>query len=77
MNSFIGTRANSKRRSPARTEAAAPDYDSAYYETAITMLFLPWLVKEIPDGKWQTLQNKLGCLIRELLSKKGCEKKGV
>jgi hypothetical protein len=69
VNCYTGTRVNSRRYEPA-TQAVPDSLDRAYYEGIITRLFIPWIVKDIPENKWQTLQEKLGRVIYELSLKK-------
>jgi len=69
MDIHSGTRVNSiKSASIQQTDKST--FDLTYYEGFITRLFAPWLVKEIPEGKWQSLQEKLSRTIREILPKK-------
>jgi len=63
-----GSRANSKELVHVQTDVSQSD--PVLYEIRITKLFLPWLIEEIPDQKWQSLQEKLGMIIREIVSKK-------
>ena len=42
--------------------------DPTHFEAAITALFTPWIVTEVPDGAWQTLQEKLSSIVRDMLS---------
>ena len=67
---YKGVRVNSKRRLKTQSEVDILDSKSAstYYEATITMLFLPWIIDEIPDGKWQTLLKNLRIIIGEMLS---------
>jgi len=49
------------------------EMDSSYmnplsYEAKITDLFVPWLIDEVPDGAWSTLQEKLGRIVRDIIS---------
>ena len=44
--------------------------DVTIFEGRITNLFEPWLVTGIPDSSWQTLQEKLCRLIKEIISAK-------
>ena len=67
METMTGTRVNSQRRIPVQDDFYA---DSTYYESIITRLFTPFLVTEISDYSWQKLQEKLGRIIREIISKK-------
>jgi len=65
MNIVSGTRATSKRH--IQLQADSPISDTAFYESCITNIFLPWLVEEIPDGAWQTLQKNLNIIILKIL----------
>jgi hypothetical protein len=51
-------------------KAESPYHDPAAYESVITSLFTPWIVTSIPDSAWQTLQEKLGRIVRDMLSGK-------
>jgi len=66
-----GSRVNSRDNvSPAQAESSYISYD--FYEAEITNLFVPWLIEEVPDGAWQTLQAKLDQTVRNIVSgKKG------
>jgi len=66
MNIVSGTRATSKRH--IRVQADTTACDATFYEGCITNIFLPWLVEEIPDSAWQTLQKKLMIIILKILS---------
>ena len=68
MDNFAGVRVNSKSRVFAQGEIYSGD--PTYYEGAITMLFSPFLINGISDPAWQTLQAKLGRIIREIISSK-------
>jgi len=63
-----GARANSQQPVPIQMEMLLSD--PTFYEGSITMLFSPFLIDEIPDGQWQTLQDKLGRIVREIIAKR-------
>jgi hypothetical protein len=39
-------------------------------EAQITALFAPWLVEDVPEEKWATLQEKLDRIVRGIISGK-------
>jgi hypothetical protein len=41
------------------------------YEASITSLFVPWIIDNIPEGAWVTLQGKLGDIVRGIISERG------
>jgi hypothetical protein len=61
-----GTKAKSEKLTPVQADILQSDH--TLYEGKITMLFTPWIVSRIPDAAWQTLQEKLGYIVREMLS---------
>jgi len=71
MDAVEGSRIGSKNHKPVKAEP--PCYDANAYEAVITSLFEPWIVTRIPDTTWQTLQEKLGGIVRDML-KKGRDK---
>lgn len=66
VSTIRGERIGSKAVRPMRTEPTSFDINA--YEASITNLFVPWLVEDIPDGAWQTLQKKLCEIIRGIKS---------
>ena len=58
-----GTRVNSKK--PIQGDSTFCNI--SYFEGFITNLFLPWLVEEIPDRSWQTLQERLSSIIKKII----------
>ena len=58
MKQPVSSRTTSQDHPQAQAESFSPGAN--FYEAKITDLFLPWLVDEVPDGAWQTLQEKLG-----------------
>ena len=52
------------------TRTESPYLDSNAYEAQITGLFAPFLTDRIPEQKWQTLTEKLGCIIRDIIAGK-------
>jgi hypothetical protein len=62
MDTMRGTRVGSKDYTPNSEKNTY--IDPTIFEGRITDLFTPYLIEEIPDGAWQTLQEKLGCIIR-------------
>jgi hypothetical protein len=69
MNIVSGKRATSKRQ--IRLQADPPVSDTAFFEGCITNIFSPWLIEEIPDGAWQTLQRELNIIIKNLIKQEG------
>jgi len=65
MNILSGQRATSKGHTQLQTEP--PICDTAFFESCITNIFSPWLIEEIPDGAWQTLQRELNIIILKIL----------
>jgi hypothetical protein len=51
-----------------RMEVTSPN--TTAYEASITSLFVPWIIDNIPEGAWQTLQGKLGDIVRGIISGK-------
>jgi hypothetical protein len=68
-----GSRVNSKNYRPVKKDLSSSE-NLTFYEGLITALFLPWLVDEIPDGKWQTLQAKLKSIIIKIIMTNGRKK---
>ncbi|MCL2007408.1 MAG: hypothetical protein FWG77_04920 [Treponema sp.] len=68
VNKQGGQRASSKGHRTAQTESPS---NTTGIEARITCLFLPWLIEDIPDVIWQTLQKNLGCIIKEVVSTRG------
>ena len=66
MNQIRGSRVGSKNHTQVQTVSSCLDSNS--YEAQITGLFVPWLIEEVPDEKWSTLQEKLGCIVRNIIS---------
>ena len=64
-----GLRASSKGH--RTTQVEPPGHNTTSIEARITSLFMPWLIEDIPDETWQTLQNSLGCIIKEMGSTRG------
>ena len=67
-----GAKENSQHPTPIQAETLQSD--PTFYEGIITMLFSPFLIEEIPDGQWQTLQDKLGRIVREIIAKRKVQK---
>jgi len=65
MDIFQGARVGSQK---VHVQADVSAFDIAFYEGCITNLFLPWIIDEIPDDKWQTLQKKLKLILLKMLS---------
>lgn len=63
---IAGTRETLKDHIQAQSDVFV--FDAADYEGCITSLFIPWLIDEIPDSKWQTLQQKLKIIILKIIS---------
>jgi hypothetical protein len=74
LSGVPGSRANSRNHTVEQAESS--QHDRTLYEALVTNLFVPWLVEEVPDPAWTTLQEKLGLLIREMLSGKSSLKGG-
>jgi len=68
MDAVEGSRIGSKNHRPIKAEQ--PCYDATAYEAVITSLFEPWIITGIPDGTWQTIQGRLGAIVRDMLSAK-------
>jgi len=68
LDIILGSRVGSRSFTTAKTES--PCLDANAYEVLITNLFVPWLIEEIPDGKWATLQKELGCIVRDIISRR-------
>jgi hypothetical protein len=68
MDMIRGERAGSKGHRPMRTDITSPN--TTAYEAIITSLFVPWIIDNIPEGSWQKLQEKLGYIIRGIISGK-------
>jgi hypothetical protein len=52
------------------TRAESPCLDSDAYEARITGLFAPFLTDGIPEKRWQTVTEKLGCIVRDIIAGK-------
>jgi len=63
-----GTRIGSKGHRPAQTEPLHLSPNNL--EAQITALFAPWLVEDVPEEKWATLQEKLDRIVRGIISGK-------
>jgi len=70
-----GSSVNSRDNVQAQEEKAFSS--TTFYEAQITSLFIPWLIAEIPDEKWQTLQAKLCQTVRDIVSGKRSKQDGV
>jgi len=68
MDTMPGSRTTSRGFTAVKAESSC--FDANAYEAVITSLFEPWIITEIPDGAWQTLQKRLGMIVRDMLSGK-------
>jgi len=67
----MNNQAKAKLRNEIKEGLSAGQNDLTYFEGRITRLFMPFLITCIPEGSWQTLQERLGLIIREILRKEG------
>jgi hypothetical protein len=73
MDIIAGEKVNSKGYCVVPNQAVSPRLDVSSYEAKISDLFMPWLVEEIPDSRWVTLQKNLGLIIRDISRKNNKE----
>jgi len=69
MDTIGGSRIGSKSYRAVKIESSYLSPNN--YEAQITALFSPWLVEDIPEDKWATLQGELDCIVRGIISGKG------
>ena len=66
MDPIPGSRVNSKNFTTVKVESSYQD--PTHFEAEITAIFEPWIIAGIPDTTWQSVQEKLGGIVRDMLS---------